>query len=121
MTASVNPNQRERMSLPARRVALLARIHAARLDSAQIGRRLALDLHATERSRQSIHAGWKLLKASAVAAGVVWSFSATSNFSRGRRFLTIAVSLLSTLRAMRKVRSFLSPLTKFPTLMNRQG
>ncbi len=121
MTASVNPNQRERMSLAARRVALLARIHAARLDSAQIGRRLALDLHATERSRQSIHAGWKLLKASAVAAGVVWSFNATSNFSRGRRFVTIAVSLLSTLRAMRKVRSFLGPLTKFPTLMNRQG
>ena len=100
---------------------MLARIHAARQDTAQIGRRLAVDLHATERSRHSIKAGWKLLKASAVAAGVVWSFNATSNFSRGRRFLTIAVSLLSTLRAMRKFRSFVGSITKFPTLMNRQG
>ena len=121
MNAALKPNQRARLSLPARRVALLARIHAARLNTVQIGHRLAIDLEATERSRQSIHAGWKLLKAAAVAAGVVWSFNATTNFSRGRRFLAIAVSLLSTLRAMRKVRSYLEPLTKFSTLMNRQG
>ena len=121
MNAALKPNQRARLSLAARRVALLKRIHAARLDTAQIGCRLSADLHATERSRQSIHAGWKLLKAAAVAAGVVWSFNATTNFSRGRRFLAIAVSLLSTLRALRKVRSFLGSLTKFPTLMNRQG
>ena len=121
MNAARKPNQRARLSLPARKVALLKRIQASRLDTMDIGRRIAIDLQTTERSRRSIHAGWKLLKASAVAAGVVWSFNATTNFSRGRRFLTIAVSLLSTLRAMRKVRSFLEPLTKFPTLMNRPG
>lgn len=99
-------------SLASRRVALLARIHLAREETAEVGRLLATDLHATERTRRSILTAVKVLKASAVAAGVIWTFNATSNIGRGRRFVTLAISLLSTVRAMRKVGLFLSPFTQ---------
>ena len=94
-------------ALPARRIALLARIHIAREETAEAGRRVAADLHATARTRHAIYNGWKLAKAAAVAAGVLWSFNAASNIGRGRRFVTIAISLLSTARALRKARAFL--------------
>ena len=119
-TAITNRPRRGSEPLAARRLALLARIQVERSHTAQIGRLLAEDLHVTARRRHSIHAGWKLLKASAVAAGVVWSFNASSKIGRGRRLFTIAVSVLSTLRAMRKMRSFMSPISTFPTLLNRQ-
>lgn len=105
-------------SLSARRVALLARIHLAREETAEVGRLLATDLQATERTRRSILTALKVLKASAVAAGVIWSFNATSNIGRGRRFVTLAISFLSTVRTMRKVGAFLSPFTQ---ISERQG
>ena len=100
------------LSLASRRVNLLARIHLAREETAEVGRLLATDLHATERTRRSILTAVKVLKASAVAAGVIWTFNATSNLGRGRRFVTLGISLLSTVRAMRKVSAFLSPFTQ---------
>lgn len=100
------------LSLASRRVNLLARIHLAREETAEVGRLLATDLHATERTRRSILTAVKVLKASAVAAGVIWTFNATSNLGRGRRFVTLGISLLSTVRAMRKVSGFLSSFTQ---------
>ena len=107
-----------RLSLPVRRTALLARIHAGRERTTEAGRRVAADLQATERYRRSILTGLKVLKASVLAAGVIWSLNATSRIGRGRRLFTIAISLLSTIRAMRKVSAFLIPLTESP---GRQG
>ena len=107
-------HHRQRLSLPARRTALLARIHAARADTAQIGRRLIVDLHATEQSRRSILTGLKVIKASLVAAGVIWSFNASSRIGRGSRLFTIAISMLSWIRTMRKVSAFLIPLKQLP-------
>ena len=101
------------LSLAARRGALLARIHAAREATVIAGRRVAGDLHATERARLSIITGLKVLKASVVAAGVIWSFNTISHnprVGRGRRYLTMAVSLLSTIRAMRKIGALVIPL-----------
>ena len=100
------------LSLASRRVNLLARIHLAREETAEVGRLLATDLHATERTRRSILTAVKVLKASAVAAGVIWTFNATSNLGRGRRFVTLGISLLSTVRAMRKVSAFFSSVTQ---------
>lgn len=109
---------KRQQSLASRRTALLARIHLAREETAEIGRLLATDLHATERTRRSILTALKVLKASAVAAGVIWTFNATSNIGRGRRFVTLAISLLSTVRTMRKVGAFLSPFTQ---ISQKQG
>ncbi len=100
------------LPLAVRRAALIVRIHAAREETSDVVRMIAADVRATERTRHSIHTGWKVLKASVVAAGVIWSFSATSRIGRGRRFFTLAVSLLSTMRAMRKVSAFVLPLTQ---------
>jgi hypothetical protein len=97
-------------SLIVQRTALLARIDAARRETAQAGRQVAVDLQAVERSRQSLQTGLALLKTSVVAAGVIWSLYTSSRIGRGSRLFTIAVSLLSTIRAMRRVRAFLTPL-----------
>jgi hypothetical protein len=91
------------VSLPARRAALLIRIHAARGESAAIGIQLAADLEATEKTRRSIVAGLKVLRASVVAAGVIWSFNAATKVKGARRVFTIILSLLSTVRALRKL------------------
>lgn len=101
-------------ALVLRREALLARIHAKREETAATSRRLAADFRAAEKARRSIHAGLRVLKASLVAAGVIWSFNAASNIGRGRRLLTISISLLSTVRAMRKVGAVLAPLITEP-------
>lgn len=106
------------LPLAVRRAALVVRIHAAREETADVVRTIAADLRATERTRRSIQNGWKVLKAAVVAAGVIWSFNATSRIGRGRRFFTLAVSLLSTLRAMRRISAFLLPFTQ---LHQRQG
>ena len=108
------------LSLASRRVNLLARIHLAREETAEVGRLLATDLHATERTRRSILTAVKVLKASAVAAGVIWTFNATSNLGRGRRFVTLGISLLSTVRAMRKVSAFLSRFTQISQKRDNQ-
>ena len=102
------------LSLPAQRVALLARIHAGRQQSVEAGRRIAADLRATERSRRSIIAGLKLAKPAMVAAGVIWSLNAPSRMGRGRRLFTLAVTLLSAIRTLRNVRAFLIPLASSP-------
>lgn len=106
------------LPLAARRAALVVRIHAAREETAGVIRNITTDFRATERTRRSIQSGWKVFKASAVAAGVIWSFNATSRMGRGRRFFTLAVSLLSTMRAMRRVSALLLPFTQ---LHQRQG
>ena len=101
------------LSLPARRTALLERIHAAREATVVAGRRVVVDLHATERARLSIITGLKVLKASVVAAGVIWSFNTISHnprMGRGRRYLTMAISVLSSIRAMRKIGALVIPL-----------
>ena len=118
MTVPTTMHPPPRLSLPARRTALLARIHVARQETTETGRRVALDLQATERSRRSILTGLKLLKASLVAAGVIWCLNASSRIGRGSRLFTIAISLFSTMRAIRKVSAFLIPLTRSP---GRQG
>ena len=118
MTVPATLHPPPRLSLPARRTALLARIHVARQETTEAGRRVAVDLQATERSRRSILTGLKLLKASLVAAGVIWSLNASSRIGRGSRLFTIAISLFSTMRAIRKVSAFLIPLTRSP---GRQG
>ena len=97
------------MPLSVRRAALLVRIQAAREQTASVVQYLAADVRATEQSRRSIQTGWKVFKAAAVAAGVIWSFNATSRLARGRRFFTLAVSMLSTMRAMRRASAFLLP------------
>ena len=107
-----------RPSLAARRTSLLTRIHAAREETAEVGRHLAADVRATERSRIAIQSGWKIFKASAVAAGVIWSFNATSGGGRSRRLFTVAVSLLSTMRTLRRMGALLGPLAQ---LTRRQG
>ena len=100
------------MPLAARRAALLVRIQAAREQTASVAQYLAADVRATEQTRRSIQTGWKVFKAVAVAAGVIWSFNATSRLGRGRRFFTFAVSMLSTMRAMRRASAFLLPFTR---------
>ncbi|MEO8101288.1 MAG: hypothetical protein ABI790_02110 [Betaproteobacteria bacterium] len=97
-------------SLLLRREALLARIAVARGQTADAGRRLSEDLQAAARTQRSMLGGLKLAKASLAAAGVIWSLNATTRLGRGSRFLTIALSVLSTLRLMRRVRAFLMPL-----------
>ena len=103
------------LPLAQRRTALLARIQVARGETTEAARLVAADLHKTERS---IHNGWRLLKATAFAAGIVWSLNAASKVGRGRRFITLAISLLSTMRTARRIGAMLIPLTK---LIGRQG
>ena len=109
---------RPQLLLSRRREELIARIHVARDKTAEAGQLVALDLQALGRSQRSIQSGWKLLKASAIAAGVIWSFNASSSLGRGRRFVTMAISLLSTMRALRKVGALLAQATQIP---ERQG
>ncbi len=97
-------------SLLIRREALLVRIAVAREQTAEAGRRLAGDLQAAARTQRSMLGGLRLLKASLAAGAVIWSLNATTRLGRGSRFFTIALSVLSTLRAMRRVRAFLMPL-----------
>jgi hypothetical protein len=106
--ASLQPPSHQ--SLTARKAALIIRIHAARAETSGIGRRLATDFRAAEQSRQKLLAGLKLFRAAAVAGGVVWSFNAVTGGSRARRLLTIALSLISTMRAVHKVGAFFRPL-----------
>lgn len=115
MTSTLNTLPRP--SLARQRAALLVRIHAERQATAQAGRLLANDLQAVERSRRSFQAGLQVVKASVVSAGVIWSlntFSHQPRIGRAGRFFTIAISLLSTLRAMRRVSAFLIPLLQSP-------
>ena len=112
MNAPVAARAYRSFPLAARREILLTRIHAARDDTTKIGRHLANDLRATERSRIAIQSGWKIFKASAVAAGVIWSFNATSGGGRSRRLFTVAVSLLSTMRTLRRMGALLGPLAQ---------
>ncbi len=97
------------LPLTVRRAALLTRIQAAREETAIAGRLVAEDLRKTERS---ILSGWKLLKITALAAGLVWVFSAASQVNRGRRFLTLAISLLSIVHRVRRIGALLTPLAK---------
>lgn len=114
MTGPVTARLPLKPSLSARRAALLKRIEAKREATAEIGRHLAVDLQAVERSRRSIVTGLKILKAAAVAGGVIWSLNATSRIGRGSRLLSVAVSLLSSIRAMRKLGTFFTPLVQSP-------
>ena len=114
MTVAVTRYRPERWPLAARRTALLARIQAARVGTAQAGRRVAADLHATERSRRAFLTGFKIFKATLVASGVIWSLNAPSRIGRGSRLLTIAIGLFSTIRAMRRVGALLGSLTQLP-------
>jgi len=98
------------LPLSVRRTALLARIHAARAETAAAARLVAADLQATDRTRRNLIGAWQVLKAGAVAGGVIWSFNAASNMGKGRRFITMAFSVLSSVRAMRKIGALLAPL-----------
>jgi hypothetical protein len=91
------------VSLATRRAAVLARIHIAREESASIGVRLAADMDAAEKTRRSMVAGLQVLKASVVAAGVIWSFNSATKVKGARRVFTIILSLLSTVRGLRKL------------------
>ena len=102
------------LSLPARRTALLARIQAKREVTAEVGRLLATDLHALERSRRTIVTGLKVLKAAALAGGVIWSLNATSRIGRGSRLMSVAISVLSSIRTMRRLSAFFTPLIQSP-------
>lgn len=98
--------------LPERRAAVLARIHEARLETVEIGLYVADDLEALDRKRRAIVSGWQLAQAAGLAAGVIWSLKASSRLGRGRRFVTLVISLLSTMRAMRKVGSVFNVFTQ---------
>ncbi|MEP7155908.1 MAG: hypothetical protein ABI905_09045 [Betaproteobacteria bacterium] len=103
--------------LAERREILISRIHAERGRTAELAHRLATDVRKTGRAQTYIQTGFTLLKSALVAAGVVWSFRATSHAGAGRRFFTMAVSVLSalrTLRALGKVGAFLSPFSTPP-------
>ena len=100
------------LSLSVRRTVLLARIHAAREETAVVARLVAADLQAADRTRRNLMGAWQVLKAGAVAAGIIWSFNAASNMGKGRRFVTMALSMLSSLRALRKIGALLAPLTQ---------
>ena len=96
----------QHLTLANQRTLLLARIQVAREETTVVLERLAYDARATEKTRLAILGGWKILKAATVAGGVIWSFNAASNSGRGRRFFTLAVSLLSAMRTLRKVSAF---------------
>ena len=99
----------KRPALAVRRLELLRRIPIARNETAALGRKIGVDLQVTERTRRTILTSFKVLKASLVAAGVIWSFNATSRIARGSRLITFAISMLSTARTLRKVGAFFVP------------
>ncbi|MEQ1517471.1 MAG: hypothetical protein ABL931_13390 [Usitatibacteraceae bacterium] len=111
MTAIAAERAPSPQSLAAQKAALIVRIHAARGETSNIGRRIATDFLTAEQSRLKLLAGLKLFRAAAVAAGVVWSFKAVTGGSRARRLFTLAVSLMSTMRAVHKVGRFFTPHT----------
>ena len=102
---------RKSLPLAVRRRELLAQIQIARADTAAAGRRVGFDLQVTERTRRTLLTSVKVLKASLVAAGVIWSFNATSRLARGSRLVTFAISMLSTARTLRKVGALFVPVT----------
>ena len=111
---SVTPVPLKPLDVPLaeRRAELIARIHAARGETAELAHRLASDVRKTGRAQTYIQGAFTLFKSAMVAAGVVWTFRATSHTGPGRRFITMAVSVLSavrTLRALGKVGAYLSP------------
>ena len=106
--ASIPP--RKLLPLAVRRSDLLHRIETTREETAAAGRRVTADLHVTERTRRTILTSFKVLKASLVAAGVIWSFNASSRIARGSRLITFAISMLSTARTLRKVGAFFVPI-----------
>jgi hypothetical protein len=93
---------------------LLVRIHAARQETADAGRCVTADMEAANRSWLSLQTGLKILNATLAAAGVMWSLNAASRITRGRRLFTTAVSLLSSVRAMRRVSGFLMTHSALP-------
>lgn len=97
------------LPLAVRRSELLAKIQIARDETAAAGRRVSLDLQVTERTRRTILTSFKVLKASLVAAGMIWSFNASSRIARGSRMITFAISMLSTARTLRKVAALFVP------------
>lgn len=98
------------LPLAARRSDLLLRIQIGREETAAAGRRVGVDLQVTERARRTILTSFKVLKASLVAAGVIWSFNASSRIARGSRLITFAISMLSTARTLRRVGAFFVPI-----------
>ena len=112
MTDSVSRHGSIPIPLEERRIALQLRIQRAREQTSSVIQHLAADVRATEQTRRSIQTGWKVFKAAAVAGGLIWSFNATSHLGRGRRFFTLAVGMLSTMRAMRKANKLVLPLTQ---------
>ena len=100
------------LTLPERRAAVLARIRDARRETAEISLYVADDLEGLDRKRRAIISGWRLAQAAGLAAGFIWSIKATSHIGRGRRFVTLAISLLSTMRAMRRVGSVFNVFTQ---------
>lgn len=98
------------VSLAVRRTELIARIHAARKETAAAARLVTIDLQAVDRTRRKLLGVWQVAKAGAVAVGVIWSFNAVSNMGKGRRFITMAFSMLSSVRAIRKIGALLMPL-----------
>lgn len=104
------PVERSGPVLASRRSVLLQRIQSEREHTVEIGRCLADDLRATERTRHTILVGLKVVRLASIAGGVFWSFNAASRLGRGRRLLALAISVLSTIRVMRKAGDFLRPL-----------
>ncbi len=102
---------------------LLVRIHAGRQDTAFAAGRLASDLRSADHSRRSIQTGLDVIKASLAAAGVIWSLNAISHRThagRSGRLFTFAISLLSSLRVIRKAGAILIPMMSSPPTRNNQ-
>ncbi len=109
------------LPLSVRRAALLARIESARGETAAAARLVDADLQAIDRTRRNLLGVWQVMKAGAVAAGVIWSFNAASNLGKGRRFITMALSMLSSVRAMRNIGALLAPPIQSTQPTQRQG
>ena len=107
---SLPPGEPLVLSLAVRRLELLRRIPIARNETAALGRKIGVDLQVTERTRHTILTSFKVLKASLVAAGVIWSFNATSRIARGSRLITFAISMLSTARTLRRIGALFVPI-----------
>ena len=117
-TLTVQPMD-PRPPLSRRRAALLARIHVGRRETTETGRLFAADLLTAERTTRSIFAGLRILGVCAVATCAIWgansmrsrsASTANPRLGPGSRLLTVAVSLFSTLRTLRKLALFLTPL-----------
>ena len=121
MTLRQSPVASKELPLQARRDLLLARIHAARGETAELAHCLADDIRSTQRAHGYIRSGFSLLKSSLVAAGVIWSFKATAHAGPARRFLTVAVSVLSALRTLRALGKAGAFFTTFSTTSQKQS